>query len=184
VAEDGVCCENQLGLNFPCGKSSKCCGDACALAKDVCCTGPHGERFPVSGKDHFGDEYDGDYEYDDEYDEEYEYDEYDEYDEEYDGDYEYDEEDYFGDACPAEKTLCVNSKGFEFWCGGDFDCCGDVCVAKDGVCCENSHGMRKFPCGKDSSCCGNVCAGPGSECCTNKFGFSYPVAAGTHCPSE
>merc|ERR1712048_634585 len=48
VAPGGVCCENALGDNFPCGAGSQCCGNACAGAGSKCCTNKHGYKYPVT----------------------------------------------------------------------------------------------------------------------------------------
>merc|ERR1712176_276057 len=81
----------------------------------------------------------------------------------------------------AQAQRCVNREGFEFWCGSGSSCCGDVCVAPGGTCCQNSFG-NDFPCGEGSSCCGNGCAAPGSKCCSLN-GVDFPMADGVPCPT-
>merc|ERR1712190_383562 len=61
--------------------------------------------------------------------------------------------------------------------------CGDTCVSKDDVCCENVLG-NSFPCqGNGGGCCGNTCAAPGSKCCKPEGPESawYPVSKETEC---
>merc|ERR1712129_482031 len=46
--------------------------------------------------------------------------------------------------------------GAEFECAHGDRCCGDVCVGKNDVCCENVLGNH-FPCqGNGGGCCGNM----------------------------
>merc|ERR1719251_158597 len=79
---------------------------------------------------------------------------------------------------------CLNRHGAEFQCAGGDECCGDVCVGRGDVCCENAEGYF-FPCqGSGGGCCGNACYAPGSKCCVSPFKPKrqwYPVSRATEC---
>merc|ERR1711920_887775 len=82
------------------------------------------------------------------------------------------------------STTCWNRNGTKFLCAGGDRCCGDVCVARGDVCCENVNG-HFFPCqGGGGQCCGNTCAAPGSKCCKSSLVEKsrwYPVSKDTEC---
>merc|ERR1712113_214135 len=81
--------------------------------------------------------------------------------------------------CRKESVKCTNRYGDEFECANGDHCCGDICVSKNDVCCENVLG-NYFPCqGKGGGCCGNACFAPGSKCCKSPF-----VAKGPLVPSH
>jgi len=77
---------------------------------------------------------------------------------------------------------CVNCKGKKFPCWPG-DCCGDICVAKGGTCCQNKKGAY-FACAKGDTCCGNMCAPKGNYCCSGVKGYLYPVSKEKYCPKE
>merc|ERR1712232_520492 len=67
------------------------------------------------------------------------------------------------------SVQCTNRNGDEFECATGNQCCGDTCVSKDDVCCENVLG-NNFPCqGNGGGCCGNACYAPGSKCCKSPW---------------
>merc|ERR1719414_1266794 len=60
-------------------------------------------------------------------------------------------------------SVCYDRKRKFFSCGAG-ECCGNTCMAKGDICCENEEGAS-YPCQKGGECCGNACAAPGSKCC-------------------
>merc|ERR1712238_476945 len=86
--------------------------------------------------------------------------------------------------CREVSVQCTNSNGDEFECAEGDACCGDICVGKDDVCCENVVG-DSFPCqGNGGGCCGNACHAPGSKCCKSPWVAKarwYPVTMATKC---
>merc|ERR1711920_85998 len=164
-------CWNQNGTKFLCAGGDRRCGDVCVARGDVCCENVNGHFFPCQGG---GGQ-------------------------------------CCGNTCAApgskccksslvEKsrwypvskdtecsftggsTTCWNRNGTKFLCAGGDRCCGDVCVARGDVCCENVNG-HFFPCqGGGGQCCGNACAAPGSKCCKSSLiekSRWYPVSKDT-----
>merc|ERR1712238_450567 len=85
----------------------------------------------------------------------------------------------------AEASVtCSNRNGDEFECDPGDRCCGDICVSKDDVCCENVYG-NNLPCqGDGGGCCGNGCYATGSKCCKSPWKAKarwYPVTLATKC---
>merc|ERR1711877_26958 len=80
--------------------------------------------------------------------------------------------------CSAPTAMATSS------CAAGDQCCGDTCVSKDDVCCENVLG-NSFPCqGNGGGCCGNACYAPGSKCCKSPWVAKarwYPVTKATKC---
>jgi len=68
---------------------------------------------------------------------------------------------------------------------GDGVPCGDTCMARGDVCCQNVNG-DPFPCqGGGGGCCGNACFAPGSKCCKEgQKEMWYPVSEETKCTSD
>merc|ERR1711972_1260996 len=151
-----VQCTNRDGTRFECAAGDKCCGGACVGKHDVCCENVNGDDFPCQGEGGG----------------------------------------CCGNACyaPGSKCCkpagpksawypvseetecrkasvqCTNRNGDEFECAAGDQCCGDTCVSKDDVCCENVLG-NNFPCqGNGGGCCGNACYAPGSKCCKSLGG--------------
>merc|ERR1712085_147670 len=87
-------------------------------------------------------------------------------------------------ACREASVMCSNRNGDEFECAAGDRCCGDICVSKDDVCCENVYG-NNFPCrGDGGGCCGNGCYAPGTKCCKSPWKAKarwYPVTMATKC---
>lgn len=165
-----VQCENDDGTLFYCAGGDRCCGGACVGEGDVCCTNVKGAGFPCQGNGGG----------------------------------------CCGNACFApgskcckpegpvsgwypvsqhtecrkESVQCTNRNGDDFQCAHGDKCCGDVCVGKGDVCCENVNG-NFFPCqGNGGGCCGNACFAPGSKCCQSPFVAKarwYPVTEDTRC---
>merc|ERR1712129_574932 len=46
--------------------------------------------------------------------------------------------------CRKASVMCWNRNGDEFECAPGDRCCGDICVSKDDVCCENVYGRRRW----------------------------------------
>jgi len=165
-----VQCTNDDGTRFECAAGDKCCGGACVAEHDVCCENVNGDNFPCQGEGGG----------------------------------------CCGNACyapgskcckpagpksawyPVSKDTecrkasvqCTNRNGDEFECAAGDQCCGDTCVSKDDVCCENVLG-NSFPCqGNGGGCCGNACYAPGSKCCKSPWVAKarwYPVTKATKC---
>jgi len=165
-----VHCVNNDGTSFQCAGGDKCCGGACVGENDICCQNTQGDSFPCQGQGGG----------------------------------------CCGNACfapgskcckpwgpvsawyPVSKETecrkasvqCTNRYGDEFECAHGDRCCGDTCVSKDDVCCENVLG-NNFPCqGNGGGCCGNACYAPGSKCCKSPFVAKarwYPVTKDTKC---
>jgi len=165
-----VQCVNDDGTVFQCAGGDKCCGGACVGQNDICCQNVKGDSFPCQGGGGG----------------------------------------CCGNACYApgskcckprgpvsawypvsretecrkESVKCSNRYGDEFECANGDHCCGDICVSKNGVCCENVLGDY-FPCqGDGGGCCGNACFAPGSKCCKSPFVAKarwYPVTQATKC---
>merc|ERR1711972_930539 len=89
-----------------------------------------------------------------------------------------------GTQCRAESVKCKNRNGDGFECANGDKCCGDICVSKGDVCCENVNG-NNFACqGHGGGCCGNACYAPGSKCCQSWWvpkARWYPVTKATEC---
>lgn len=165
-----VQCVNDDGTVFQCAGGDKCCGGACVGQNDICCQNVKGDSFPCQGGGGG----------------------------------------CCGNACYApgskcckprgpvsawypvsretecrkESVKCTNRYGDEFECANGDHCCGDICVSKNDVCCENVLG-NYFPCqGNGGGCCGNACFAPGSKCCKSPFVAKarwYPVTQATKC---
>jgi len=169
VGKGDVCCENVDGNSFPCqGGGGQCCGNACAAPGSKCCKSSSVERsrwYPVTSDTEcaFSDMVN--------------------------------DSDAQSSLLAADKedsetrrrlpsTTCFNRQGAKFMCAGGDRCCGDICVGKGDVCCENVDG-NSFPCqGEGGQCCGNACAAPGSKCCKSSSVEKsrwYPVTKDTEC---
>jgi len=170
-------CWNRHGNQFQCAGGDRCCGDVCVGMGDLCCENVNGDNFPCQGgggqccgnacaapgskccKSAFVDKSRW-----------------------------YpvtkDTECAFTDGPHHSPTACSNRQGTKFMCAGGDRCCGDVCVAKGDICCENVNG-NSFPCqGGGGQCCGNACAAPGSKCCKSPLVEKsrwYPVSKDTKC---
>jgi len=175
-------CRNRQGEQFKCAGGDRCCGDVCVGMGDVCCENVNGNSFPCQGD---GGQCCGNacaapgskccksssveksrwYPVTN------------------------DTECAFADGAEDSETqlpstTCWNRQGAKFMCAGGDRCCGDVCVGKGDVCCENVNG-NSFPCqGGGGQCCGNACAAPGSKCCKSPLVEKsrwYPVTKDTKC---
>merc|ERR1712084_194303 len=167
VGQGDVCCENVDGNSFPCqGDGGQCCGNACAAPGSKCCKSSSVEKsrwYPVTNDTECAFT---------------------------------DTDAKLGSALLAvdkqdsetrrrlPSTTCYNRQGAKFMCAGGDRCCGDVCVGRGDVCCENVNG-NFFPCqGGGGQCCGNACAAPGSKCCRSPLverSRWYPVSKSTEC---
>jgi len=186
VARGDICCENVDGYFFPCqGQGGQCCGNACAAPGSKCCGWPlpKSQWYPVSSQTQCARlaAIEGSAS----------------------------QEGAAEDRAPEESALreassllavrgeqnsearrrlppvsCRNRHGTLFQCAGGDRCCGDICVARGDICCENVDGYF-FPChGHGGQCCGNACAAPGSKCCRSPFKPKsqwYPVTRATQC---
>jgi len=81
----------------------------------------------------------------------------------------------------SNSTHCRNRFHVSFPCSGE--CCGDICIAPGGTCCENGAG-NSFGCAVGDSCCGSSCAASGSKCCDGPGDSKYPVSGDTPCAGE
>jgi len=149
------------------------CGDTCMARGDVCCQNVNGDPFPCEGGGGG----------------------------------------CCGNACFAPGSKCCKEGEKETWypvsketkCSeessrlplqspletsglgrcGDGVPCGDTCMARGDVCCQNVNG-DPFPCqGGGGGCCGNACFAPGSKCCKEGQKETwYPVSEETKCTSD
>nr|ABO47895.1 unknown [Alexandrium fundyense] len=162
-------CKNRDGLYFQCSPGSTCCGDICVAPGGTCCKNTHGNNFAcATGNTCCGSTCAapgnecctntlGD---------------------------KYPVAPDTACATDVDKSIqCTNRHGVPFVCGEGSSCCGDICVAPGGTCCENTLG-NNFVCAKDNTCCGNTCSAPNGKCCSNCAGYKYAVTAATLCPDE
>lgn len=186
-AKGDLCCKNDNGNFFACGRGGSCCGNACAAKGSKCCNkGKIGYEYPVakgtactsdsvkcrSGHRTFecgaGSS-------------------------------------CCGDICVGPGDVCCENMGHNFVCGKGNTCCGNSCTAPGSKCCRTRglnypvtkatkcagwssgsiecHNRRGevFLCGAGSSCCGDICAGPGSACCKNAQRHDFVCAPGSRC---
>jgi len=189
-AKGDLCCRNDVGYYFPCGKGGSCCGNACAAKGSKCCNKglfKKGYEYPVSKgtkcadapvkcKNSQGNTFQcgaG--------------------------------SSCCGDICVGPNSTCCHSMKHTFVCGPGSGCCGNSCVAPGSKCCRvkgldypvtkatkcagwfsgsvpcTNRQNQEFLCAAHNTCCGNICAGPGSSCCRNAQGADFVCAPGTRC---